>query len=188
MLRVTNIVLRVMLPAIAVLLMSTPTAALPPDEWVAAFVRFIDWPMPAPDVMLTVCQQHDTPALALEGRQVRGLKLTVRRVVNGRDLSGCHVYAALASDETYWVPVLKAINQATNSDPTKALPILSIGEGAQFCDLGGAICVVRDAASGSETYRLNLDALSRARFRVDSQLLRAHPPRAARAGQRGRKL
>ncbi len=147
-----------------------------------AFVRFVDWPTPTADTTLTVCQQHDTPALELEGRQVRGLKLKVRRVVHPRELVGCHVYTALASDELHWVPALKIINQVINVAPSKTLPILAVGHGAQFCDLGGAICLVKNAMTGVETYRLNLDALARAGFRVDSQLLRSQPPRATKAG------
>ena len=181
MFRVLTIVLRFVLPAIAVSLMSTPTAALSHDEWVTAFIRFVDWPTPAAEATLTVCQQHDTPALELEGRQVRGLKLKVRRVVRPRELVGCHVYVALASDEAHWIPALKVINQEINVSASKSHPILAVGHGAQFCDLGGAICLVKDATTGVENYRLNLDALSRAGFRVDSQLLRSQPPRAAKS-------
>lgn len=180
--RVLTIVLRVVLPAVAVSLMSTPGAALSYEEWVTAFVRFVDWPTPAAEATLTVCQQHDIPPLELEGRQVRGLKLNVRRVVHPRELTGCHVYAALASDEAHWVPALKIINQVINVSPSRSPAILAVGHGAQFCDLGGAICLVKNAMTGVETYRLNLDALSRAGFRVDSQLLRSPPPRATKAG------
>ena len=182
MFRVLTIVLRIVLSAIAVSLMSTPSAALSHEEWVTAFVRFVDWPTPAITETLTVCQQHDTAPLELEGRQVRGLRLKVRRVVRPRELAGCHVYAALASDEAHWIPAIKIINQAINVAASKAPPILAVGHGAQFCDLGGAICLVKDATTGVETYRLNLDALARAGFRVDSQLLRSQPPRAAKAG------
>jgi len=37
---------------------------------------------------------------------------------------------------------------------------------------------VADDATGIERYRLNLDSLSRAGFKVNSQLLRAQPQRA----------
>ena len=180
--RVLTKVLRLILPAVVVSLMSTTAAALSHEEWVTAFVRFVDWPTPTTDTTLTVCQQHDTPTLELDGRQVRGLKLKVRRVVHPRELVGCHVYAALASDEAHWVPALKIINQAINVASSKVHPILAVGHGAQFCDLGGAICLVKNAMTGVETYRLNLDALARAGFRVDSQLLRSQPPRATKAG------
>ncbi len=182
MFRALTIVLRFVLQAVVVSLMSTSAAALSHEEWVTAFVRFVDWPTQAPDATLTVCQQHDAPALELEGRQIRGLKLKLRRVVHPRDLTGCHVYTALSSDEQHWVPALKIINQVINVSPSKALPILTVGHGAQFCDLGGAICLVKNATTGVETYRLNLDALARAGFRVDSQLLRSPPPRANKAG------
>ena len=182
MFRVLIIVLRFVLPVIVASLLSTPIAALSHEEWVTAFVRFVEWPMPAAESTLIVCQQHDTPALELEGRQVRGVKLKVRRVTHPREIAGCHVYAALASDELHWVPALKIINQVINVAPSKVPPILAVGHGAQFCDLGGAICLVKNTTTGVETYRLNLDALARAGFRVDSQLLRSQPPRATKAG------
>ena len=51
--------------------------------------------------------------------------------------------------------------------------------GARFCELGGAICLVKDEATGVEKYQLNLDSLSRAGFRVRSQLLQAQRQRSA---------
>lgn len=182
MFRVSTIVMRVVLLIAALFPVAASATALSHEEWITAFVRFVDWPTPSPDATLTVCLQHDTPALELEGRQVRGLSLKVRRVVRARELSGCHVYAALASEEMYWARALKIINHVINAAPAKASPVLSIGQGAQFCDLGGTICLVNDASTGVQTYRLNLDALSRAGFRVDSQLLRSQPPRTAKAG------
>ena len=179
---VSTNVLRIVLPFVAASLAAMPTHALSHEEWITAFVRFVEWPAPIPETTLTVCQQHDTPTLQLEGRLVRGLKFKVRRVSHGRELVGCHVYAALSGDEMHWAPTLKIIYQAINAASANGLPVLSVGHGAQFCDLGGAICLVRDASTGVETYRLNLDALSRAGFRVDSQLLRSPTPRQPKAG------
>ncbi len=169
---------------VAVFVLSAPVAALSHEEWVSAFVRFVEWPIPASiiDGPLVVCQGHDAPALALDGRQVRGLTLKLRRVVRPQELAGCHVYAAFAGDETSWAPWLKAINNLNMTSLTKARPhILPVGLGGEFCDLGGAICLVRDRATGTENYRLNLDTLSRAGFRVDTQLLRSRPLPAAKA-------
>lgn len=155
--------------------LSMPAVALSPEEWLIAFVRFVDWPAPLPDNTLMICQHQESPALDLDGKQVRGLKLQVRRVAQPRRLDGCHVYSALSDNETNrsgWLSTLNALNM---SEAHKGRPILSVGSGGRFCDLGGAICLVADAVTGNETYRLNLDTLSRSGFRVDSQLLRSQP-------------
>lgn len=170
--------------AVGVCALSTPVAALSHEEWVSAFVRFVEWPVPASiiDGPLVVCQQSDAPRLVLDGRQVRGLTLKVRRVSTPQHLAGCHVYAAFSGDEASWTPWLKAVNSFNEANLKKARPnILPVGLGGQFCELGGAICLVADLVTGAENYRLNLETLSRAGFRVDTQLLRSQPSRSAKA-------
>ena len=77
---------------------------------------------------------------------------------------------------------MKAANSLNLANVNNARPfILTVGTGGQFCDLGGAICLVNDALTGAANYRLNLDTLSRAGFRVDTQLLRSQPSRPAKA-------
>ena len=174
---------RLALSAIGVIgasLISMPSAALSHEEWITAFVRFVDWPAPAPETTLIVCQQQGMPALELDGKQIRGLTLRIRRVNQPRELDGCHLYAALSGSEASWAPWLKVLNQVINVTPPRPHTILAVGQGPQFCELGGAICLVKDATSGVETYRLNLDALARAGFRVGSQLLRSPRSRAAK--------
>ena len=177
---------RVVLSAVALAgsgALSMPVIALSNEEWLTAFVRFVEWPTVAADATLVVCQHADTAALDLDGKQIRGLTLRVRRVDRPAHIEGCHIYAALSVAETRWARWLRAIGVVTESRARSALGIaktttvLSIGHGARFCDLGGAICLVKDETTGLETYRLNLDTLTRGGFRVDSQLLRAQPLR-----------
>ena len=181
MFRVRSIRARMLLSAIGVVIgwfFAMPATALSHEEWLIAFVRFLDWPAPLPDNTLVICVHHDDPALELDGKQVRGLKLQVRRVPQPRRFDGCHVYSALSQSESNWTRSLSGLNALHSSDSNKAqsnLPTLAIGPGGRFCDLGGAICLVTDAVTGSQTYRLNLDTLSRLGFRVDSQLLRPRP-------------
>ena len=161
---------------VGVCALSMPVCALSHEEWVSAFVRFVEWPVPASiiDGPLIVCQQKDAPALGLDGRQVRGLTLKVRRVARPQLLAGCHLYVTFSGDESNWSPWLKVANSLNMTALKKARPrILPVGLGGQFCDLGGAICLVTDPATGIENYRLNLDTLSQAGFRVDTQLLRS---------------
>lgn len=153
--------------------MSGPVAALSNEEWVMAFVRFVEWPAPV-DNSLTVCQADDGNALELEGKQVRAMTLHVRRVARPRDAEGCNVLAVLSEPEATWQPWLAWLGQ------TRARPVLSIGAHARFCELGGGICLLRDDATRSEKYQLNLDTLSRHGFKVSSQLLRSQPSRAKR--------
>ncbi len=164
--------------------LAAPATALSHEEWVSAFVRFVEWPVPASIIEgpLVVCQQNDAPALALDGLKVRGLTLKVRRVVRPQHLVGCHIYVTFSGTEASWAPWLKAANNLNTANLKNTRPhILPVGSGGQFCDLGGAICLVSDPVTGSENYRLNLDTLSRAGFRVDTQLLRSQPSRPAKA-------
>lgn len=153
-------------------MIATPVFALSSEEWVIAFVRFIEWPGAAAagsDGTVVVCQPTDTPELDLAGKQVRGLALLVMRIARPRDIERCHLFAALPKREFDWQPWLAAV---------KGKPVLTVGLGGSFCEQGGSICLVADEASGAERYRLNLDALSRAGFKVNSQLLRLQPLRA----------
>lgn len=137
-----------------------------------AFVRFVEWPAAVSagsDGAVVVCQPTETPELDLAGKQVRGLVLLVLRVARPRDVERCHLFAVLPRREFDWQPWLAAI---------KGKPVLTVGLGGNFCEIGGSICLVMDDATGSERYRLNLDALSRAGFKVNSQLLRMQPQRA----------
>lgn len=163
--------------------LSMPVMALSHEDWLTAFVRFVEWPAGAVDGTLVVCQPVGGAALDLDGKQVRGLTLRVRRVERVGSLIGCHIYAALLIDEARWARWLKSIvghvAAGAQSGPgaARAMPVLAIGQGSLFCDLGGAICLVKDETTGVETYRLNLDTLTRGGFRVDSQLLRGQPLR-----------
>lgn len=162
--------LRTIIGLACVSVVCAPAVALSHEEWVLAFVRFVEWPMPPADHSLAVCQPLDSPALALQGAQVRGLTLQVLRVSKPRDVDRCQVFSALSMQEAEWAPWLATL---------KAQPILAVGVGARFCELGGAICLVRDEITKTEKYQLNLDSLSRAGFRVRSQLLRSPRQRGA---------
>jgi len=150
--------------------MSLPALALSHEEWVMAFVRFIDWPVFPVDKTLVICQPPNAPMLELQGKQVRGLTLQVVRIGRPRDAEHCHVFSALSQPEDEWLPWLAAF---------KLQPVLAVGLGARFCELGGTICIVRQEAMAAETYQLNLDSLSRSGFKVRSQLLRPAPAGSA---------
>lgn len=154
------------------LVMPAPASALSHEEWVMAFVRFVEWPAPSvgADNTLVICQPIDVPALDLHGKQVRGLILQVIRVARPGDVDRCHVFSALAQHQANWAPWLAAL---------KAQPILAVGQGTHYCEVGGTVCLITDPATGAEKYQLNLDSLSRAGFKVRSQLLRQQRQRTA---------
>lgn len=140
-----------------------------------AFVRFVEWPASSrgADNTLVICQPMDAPVHDFQGKLVRGLALQVVRISKPQELDQCHVFSALSQRETDWAPWLEAL---------KSQPILAVGQGPRYCELGGAICLVRDESTGAEKYQLNLDSLSRAGFKVRSQLLRPHRSRTATNG------
>lgn len=165
---------RAMVAACAVLLSSfiaSPAAALPAETWVTAFIRFVEWQIPVTDATLVVCQPPDTPELDLAGKQVRGVTLLVMRVARPQDVRRCNLLVAWPHPNKPMIDAMPWI--AAISDR----PILAIGLGERFCEIGGAVCITTDEASGRENYRLNLDVLARAGFRINAQLLRKQFPR-----------
>ncbi len=172
--RANAITTRMLLSIIGVIgasVMSSPSLALSHEEWVIAFVRFVEWPAAIEDNALVVCQPPETPTLELEGKQVRGLTLQVVRMTKPRDLDRCHVFVAMSNREAVWLPWLNTI---------KARPILAVGSASRFCELGGAICLIRDEVTSADKYQLNLDTITRAGFKVSSQLLRSQPQRTTK--------
>lgn len=145
---------------------SFPALALSHEEWVMAFVRFVDWPVPPEGNTLVICQPPNALPLELHGKQVRGFTLQIVRIKLPRETERCHVFSALSQREAEWLPWLAAL---------KLQPVLAVGLGARFCELGGTICIVRQETMAAETYQLNLDSLSRSGFKVRSQLLRPAP-------------
>lgn len=175
MCRIPVVVRRMLLSILGVVaasLLSAPVVALSHEEWVMAFVRFVDWPEPAiaADRKLQVCQPADAPTLDLQGKQVRGLTLQVVRVSQPRELAWCQMFVAMSQREAEWLPWLVAM---------KSRPVLAVGPGARYCELGGTICLIKDEATGAQKYQLNLDSLSHSGFKVHSQLLRTPRPRNA---------
>ena len=169
--RVARAALVVMLSAFS----SLPASALTSETWVTSFIRFVEWPQAVADNTFIVCQPPDTPELDLTGKQVRGLTLLVLRVARPRDVSRCNVFVAwpqAGKPAVDWQPWIAAIGDKA---------ILSIGASERFCELGGAVCVISDDATGRENYRVNLDVLARAGFKVNAQLLRKQFPRPAKA-------
>ena len=127
MCRVLVITARMLLAIVGVVgasVMSAPASALSHDEWVMAFVRFVEWPAASmgADKTLVICQPTDAPAHDLQGKQVRGLTLQVLQISKPRDLDRCHVFSALSQREADWAPWLAGL---------KSQPVLAVGVGTR---------------------------------------------------------
>lgn len=169
------LVVRTLLVVMLSSFLSLPVIAVTPETWVTSFIRFVEWPQAPADSTFIVCQPPDTPELDLAGKQVRGLTLLVMRVARPRDVSRCNLFVAWGQPSKAsvdWQPWITAIGDA---------PVLSVGLGERFCEIGGAMCVTSNEAAGRENYRVNLDVLARAGFKVNAQLLRKQFPRQTKA-------
>ncbi len=161
--------------AVACLIAPTSVIALSSESWVNGFVRFVEWPAATRDNTLVVCQPPDTPELDLAGKQVRGITLLVMRIARPRDVSRCNLFVAWpppGKATVDWQPWIAAIGDSA---------VLSVGLGERFCEIGGAVCVNTDDTTGRASYRVNLDVLARAGFKVNAQLLRKQFPRSPKA-------
>lgn len=142
---------------------SASAEAISEEEWVTTFVRFVDWPVPPPDNVIVVCQPPSSALLAIQGVQVRGMTLQAVQLKRVSDAERCHVFTAMSQREADWLPWIGKF---------KSRATLTLGVGPRFCEAGGAICVVKDEATGVEKYQVNLDAMARAGLKVRFPLLR----------------
>lgn len=132
------------------------------------FARYVEWPAQAfasresPVVACVWGRDAVAQALAaLESRPVQGRTLRVRRVAGVDELRQCHVVFVGETDERRALPVLRTLS---------VLPVLTVGDGDRFVDLGGAIGIVH----GDERlqFEINRQALELAQLKASANLLR----------------
>lgn len=132
------------------------------------FARYVDWPatafasVEAPVVACVWGRESVTAALtALESRPVRRRVLSVRRVAAAEQLHGCHVVFIGETEARHAVPVLRAL---------VGLPVLTVGDGERFIDVGGMIGIVQ----GDERlqFEINRPALDQAQLKASASLLK----------------
>ena len=106
------------------MVIATPASALSSEEWVMAFVRFVEWPAAATaggDGAVVICQPTETPELDLAGKQGAWAKCCWSCASRGRATSSAvTLFAALPKREFDWQPWLAAI---------KGRPVLTVGGG-----------------------------------------------------------
>ena len=132
------------------------------------FAKFVDWPAQAfatPNASFTICLDGDPFGGALDriiqGENLEGRALTVRRLNSGNDLAGCQIVYVAASQFRH---VDEIVSGANNH------PILTVGDTDNFIDRGGIIRFIK--SGGRIHFQINPDAAGRAGLQLSSKLLR----------------
>jgi hypothetical protein len=162
---------RVLAAAAVALLSAAPAAAQPAvaaDTLKAAFLysfaKFTDWPPDSPQIgPFTFCVPGD-PEVA------RALEQTVRtHTINGRPVAVSWTPSDLRACQVLYVTGLDRRQSQLTLDQLKGAPVLSVGDGDRFAELGGS---VRLFVEGSKIrFEINLDASRRARLTISSRVL-----------------
>lgn len=132
------------------------------------FARYVDWPervfatRESPFVFCLAGRESLPSGMAaLEGRQLHGRITQVKRVFGIEELRVCHVLFIGENEERRLVPMMRAVaNEA----------VLSVGDGANFIDAGGAIGIALE--DGRIRFDINRATLEQAQLRASSNLLR----------------
>jgi hypothetical protein len=145
-----------------------------PDEYqvkaafIYNFAKFVEWPTDSlgpKEAPLTVCLAGRDPFGAawagIEGRQVQGRALQVRRGVIPGETAGCHVLFVADSEERRVPAILAAVGSQ---------PVLTISDAESFAESGGAVQMV--VADGRLQFDASLTALQRSRLKASSQVLK----------------
>jgi hypothetical protein len=131
------------------------------------FAKFAEWPAETlpPGTQLHLCVVgDDAVADALEqkikGRAIEGHELSVRVVGNDALLKSCHLVYVDGRDARRSSQLLDAL---------KGAPILSVGDGEKFAELGGVAQLVLE--QDQMRFAVNVAAVERARIKLSSKLL-----------------
>jgi hypothetical protein len=135
-----------------------PSEAEVKAEYVERFTRFIEWPAaaPPPGSPFVVCTSGESElstqlARALPGRRIKDRPVTVKRLREDEELSGCHIlYLAPGTRE----------HVARLAEELRGKPILSVGDAPGFSELGLII-------------NLFVDDEQRVRFEINAETARA---------------
>lgn len=133
-------------------------------QYIERFMQYVQWPDEATREgpwQICVAGQARGSALHFRQLQARGRGFSVRSVASFDEIEGCHV---LDLSQVQTRPEQQAFLARI-----RRLPVLSIGNGADFCLQGGHVCLTRDA---QHQFDLNASAIHAAGLRVKSRLFR----------------
>jgi hypothetical protein len=133
------------------------------------FARFVEWPsaaLPAATTPLTLCVLGDDPFgadldRAVDGKDVNGHPLVVKRLKEFEDAVHCHIVFIATSDRTRLLRSLDGLRHAS---------VLTVGETDDFLQLGGIINF--DIRDNRVRFGINVAAATRAGIKISSKLLR----------------
>lgn len=170
---ISSLIKLMALPALAVMAQLARAEATSPSEYqvkaafIYNFAKYAEWPsevMGGRDRPFTLCivgrDPSDSAFSSVEGRQVGGRPLKIRRDVRMEDIAGCHIAFISESEEHRLPSVLKSMASA---------PILTISDIDGFVEAGGAVGMF--VAEDRLKFDANFTALQRANIKVNSQVL-----------------
>ena len=130
------------------------------------FVKFVEWPNEVlPETSdITVCIMGGDPSVdpleSINGRTVRGRRLSVRRIRAIKDVESCHVLFISSSEESRLPQVMQNLHGSS---------VLTVGEVERFIASGGIINFVVER--NKIRFEINPTGAERARLKLSSQLL-----------------
>jgi hypothetical protein len=165
----------ILLPLVLLALLSSAAVAQAPSEYdvkaafLYNFTKFVEWPPSAFSSggdPLQVCILGEDPfgrslPSVLEGEEVQGRTLRLRRVTHLFDPGLCHILFVSRSERER-VPAILAV--------VEGAPMLTVSEIDGFVDRGGVINF--RLVSGKVRFEINQTAAERAGLKVSSKLLR----------------
>jgi len=136
--------------------------------FVLNFARYVEWPerafsaREAPVLLCLLGRDEVAAALAaLDGRQVQGRPIAIRRLANSDEARSCQVLFIAESEARRLALTLRAV---------AGQPVLTVSDADGFIDAGGAIGIVR--SEGRLQFEINRLALEQAQLKASSNLLR----------------
>ena len=157
---------------LAISIAATPQSAHTPEYEVKAaflynFVKFVEWPPPVAHsttpfrlCVLGTDPFGDTLSNITQGKSISGRPIATNRLQSLLQAPSCHVlFISLAAPEA----------QRQALEAVQDLPVLTVGESADFLHLGGMIKFVLD--QDRVRFEINLDAAERHHLKLSSKLL-----------------
>ena len=132
------------------------------------FAKFTDWPTSAfatADVPLTICVLGEDPfgsALeAIDGKEIKGRIVAVRRLANEAGADSCHVIFISASEESRLAGILGSLRDR---------PVLTVADMPDFARAGGIINLKTNKEDRIR-FDINIGRAQQAGLRMSSKLL-----------------
>ena len=158
---------------VCVLVSSAPTAHTAPVREYAIkaaflyhFAEFVEWPADklAP-ASITLCvlgkDPFGTALNTIEGKEIKGKKLSIKRLAVGQGLASCHILFISTSEEERLGHILTSLRHAS---------VLTVSEIARFVYRGGMINFVK--RKNKMRLEINASVAKQAGLKLSSHLLR----------------